>query len=34
MPTVANRMEERNPVTEPVLLTGVDQSWVTEFAST
>ena len=34
MPTVANRMKERNPVTEPVLLTGVDQSWVTEFAST
>ena len=34
MPKVVHRMEERNPVTEAVLLTGVDESWVTEFTST
>jgi hypothetical protein len=34
MPNVGHRMEERNPVTEAVLLTGVDQSWVTEYTTT
>ena len=34
MPKVAQRTEERNPKTEPVLLTGVDQSWITEHTST
>ena len=34
MPKVCQRMEERNPVTEAVLLTGVDQSWVTENTTT
>lgn len=34
MPKIARRTEERTPVTEAVLLTGVDQSWVTECAST
>jgi hypothetical protein len=34
MPKEVRRIEERNPITEAVLLTGVDQSWVTEYTST
>ena len=34
MPKVGHRIEERNPMTEAVLLTGIDQSWVTEHTST
>lgn len=34
MPKAGNREGERNPVTEPVLLTSVDESWVTENTST
>jgi hypothetical protein len=31
---VTQRTEERNRICQAVLLTGVDQSWVTEYAST